>query len=168
MSSSSASGKSPPALPRTCTSASTAASPRQCQLIKKAELNAKRRKSYQRKTSESEAARNNLENLSIYFFKNLSQLVSLVTQNVLKSFPTCQSGNSKCMNRIQVLLLWPTKQILPMTLHRRTLPINGEPWMILVTRCCIAIDSFHVNNEMHMVIFLPFLQTSYSSEIVHG
>ena len=47
-----------------------------------------------------------------------------------------------------------------------TSEINGEPWMILVTCGCIAIDSFHVNNEMHMVIFLPFLQTSYSSELI--
>ena len=50
--------------------------------------------------------------------------------------------------------------------QKDTSEINGEPWMILVTRCCIAIDSFHVNNEMHMVIFLPFLQTSYSSELI--
>jgi len=40
-----------------------------CQLIKKAELNAKRRESYLRKKAEREAIQNNIENLGIIVFK---------------------------------------------------------------------------------------------------
>ena len=40
--------------------------------LKKTELNAKRRKSYQPKKNEREAARNNTENLNIIFFPNLT------------------------------------------------------------------------------------------------
>jgi hypothetical protein len=69
------------------------------------------------------------------------------------------------MNHIQVLLL-ANKTNTSNDVAQDTSEINGEPWMILVTCGCIAIDSFHVNNEMHMVIFLPFLQTSYSSELI--